>query len=242
MQRDVLLKILNESQVLEGIATKDLQQIVGKIVRTNTITFNKDELAPQGTGILSPCILFLSAREWSSVSTHWEQIRLKCLPDHDSKPHGCRWLSHTTTRYDGPSLWRGKNFSLRVINLKMLIRPCEFEVSFILVNIPRSSIYFSGIYRYTWPEPFHLACIIGSNSYQVVNLSLWWQKKMFLSPLPLWCHLWRTNRWTRLQNVTLSSWYLWAIWGSSRDKTFRSRVDDRSTVCVKAVWTGNMFG
>lgn len=31
MHRDALLKILNESHVLEGIATKDLEKIVGKL-------------------------------------------------------------------------------------------------------------------------------------------------------------------------------------------------------------------
>lgn len=41
--------ILNESYVLEGITKKDLQQIVGQITETNTITFNKDELTPKGT-------------------------------------------------------------------------------------------------------------------------------------------------------------------------------------------------
>lgn len=36
---DALLKILNESHVLEAIATKDLEQIVRQIVGTNTITY-----------------------------------------------------------------------------------------------------------------------------------------------------------------------------------------------------------
>lgn len=46
--QDVLLKILNESHLSEGIATKDLEQIVGQIAKTNTITFNETELIPEG--------------------------------------------------------------------------------------------------------------------------------------------------------------------------------------------------
>lgn len=44
------MKILNEANVPEGIATKDLEQIVGQIVGNNTITLNKDELTPKGIG------------------------------------------------------------------------------------------------------------------------------------------------------------------------------------------------
>lgn len=47
--RDALLKILNESQVPEGTAAEDLEYVVGQIARTNTITFNEDELTPQRT-------------------------------------------------------------------------------------------------------------------------------------------------------------------------------------------------
>lgn len=47
---DVLLKILTEYHVSKGIATKDLKHIVGEIAGTNTITFNKDDLTPNGTG------------------------------------------------------------------------------------------------------------------------------------------------------------------------------------------------
>lgn len=45
----MLLKILNESHVPEGIATKDLEQVVGQIVGS-AITFNEDELTLEGTG------------------------------------------------------------------------------------------------------------------------------------------------------------------------------------------------
>lgn len=44
-----MLKILNETHVPEGTATKKLEQVVGQIVRTTTITFNEDELAPERT-------------------------------------------------------------------------------------------------------------------------------------------------------------------------------------------------
>lgn len=53
MHRDALLRILNESCVPEGIAIKDLEQIAGQKLRINTITFNVDELTPEGTGISS---------------------------------------------------------------------------------------------------------------------------------------------------------------------------------------------
>lgn len=38
------------SPIFEGIATKDLEQIVRQIVGTNTTTFNEDELTLEGTG------------------------------------------------------------------------------------------------------------------------------------------------------------------------------------------------
>lgn len=44
------MKTLNESHVLEGIATKDLEQTMGQIVETNTITFNEDELTAEENG------------------------------------------------------------------------------------------------------------------------------------------------------------------------------------------------
>lgn len=50
MHRDALLKILNEAHVPEGTATKDLAHMVGQIAETKTITFNEDELTPNGTG------------------------------------------------------------------------------------------------------------------------------------------------------------------------------------------------
>lgn len=50
LHRDALLKILNESHVPEGTATKDLERIVGQITGMNTISFNEDELTPEGTG------------------------------------------------------------------------------------------------------------------------------------------------------------------------------------------------
>lgn len=47
--RDAFLKVLTESHVPKGIATKDIKQIVGQIVETNTITFNENELTLEGT-------------------------------------------------------------------------------------------------------------------------------------------------------------------------------------------------
>lgn len=44
-----MLKILNESHVSKGAATKDLENIVGQITRTKTITFKEDEFTPEGT-------------------------------------------------------------------------------------------------------------------------------------------------------------------------------------------------
>lgn len=50
--RDALLKILNESHVPEGTATKDLEHTVGQIVGMNIIAFNEDETHPGGN---RPC-------------------------------------------------------------------------------------------------------------------------------------------------------------------------------------------
>lgn len=47
---DGLLKILKSLMSLRGIAMKDLEQIVEQVIGTNTITFNKDELIPEGMG------------------------------------------------------------------------------------------------------------------------------------------------------------------------------------------------
>lgn len=41
--QDTLLKILNESHILEGIATKDLEYVMGQIVETNKKALNEDE-------------------------------------------------------------------------------------------------------------------------------------------------------------------------------------------------------
>lgn len=46
--RNALLKILYESHIPEGIATKDLEHTVGQIIGTNTITFKEDELTLEG--------------------------------------------------------------------------------------------------------------------------------------------------------------------------------------------------
>lgn len=46
---NALLKVLNKPHVLEAIAMKDLEHIIKHIVETNTISFNEDELSPEGS-------------------------------------------------------------------------------------------------------------------------------------------------------------------------------------------------
>lgn len=60
--RDALIKILNEAHVPEGTTTKDLKHIVGQIAGMHTVTFDEDELTPEGPGILNLCILLLIAK------------------------------------------------------------------------------------------------------------------------------------------------------------------------------------
>lgn len=43
--------------------TKDLQQIVLQIVGTNMITFNEDELTPEGTGHFKSLYIVVEGRE-----------------------------------------------------------------------------------------------------------------------------------------------------------------------------------
>lgn len=61
MHRDALFNILKESHA-QGTATKDLERIVGQIIMMNKITFNKDELTPEGLATLSPYTPQLSVR------------------------------------------------------------------------------------------------------------------------------------------------------------------------------------
>lgn len=89
---DSLLKILNESYVPERTEMKDLEQIVGQIVGTNTITFNKDELTLEGIGhIKSPHITV----ECKGMIISWVLI---AVDDFLTRPNGMMVRAFDGTR------------------------------------------------------------------------------------------------------------------------------------------------
>lgn len=54
-------------------------------------------------------------------------------------------------------------------DLKALIGPCKFKISFFLVDIPAIFNLLLASPEYTWLEPFHIVCIRGSNLYCTIN-------------------------------------------------------------------------
>lgn len=86
--RDALLKILNESPILEGIATKDLKQIMGQIIGTNIITFDEDELTPEGIGHVKSLHIVIDCRGMIIFSVFIDNGSIfKCLRRYDSQLH-----------------------------------------------------------------------------------------------------------------------------------------------------------
>lgn len=135
--RDALLKMLNESHVPEGTTMKDLEYIVGQIAGMNTITYSEDELIPEGTDHVKSLYITI---ECKGMIISWVLI------DNSSTLNVCPMLTLSRIGIDD-SLVRPNGIMVRAfdgtktsaygeIDLKVLVGPCEFGVSLVVMDVP----------------------------------------------------------------------------------------------------------
>lgn len=122
------------------------------------------------------------------------------------------WAGLVLRFYDPPkhndgAFFDGTNMSTcGEIVLKILIGPCKFKVSFVVVNIPT---VFNLLLRRPWicRGILHLVCIRWLSSFLVTSSNLLWTRKISRCLLPLWSLL-STHQVTRPLSITRLSLFL----------------------------------
>lgn len=141
-----------------------MQQIVGQIVGTNTITFSEDELILEGTGHFKS----------SHIAVESKGIISLILIDNESALNACpvMILNCIDVGYSliGPNMMMVRAFdgtktsTNREIDLKVIIGPCEFEIPFVVVEI-------HGVFNLLLESPWiHSAGAIPASLHQKVKL------------------------------------------------------------------------
>lgn len=150
---------------------KDLKHIAGHIVGMNTITFKDDELTPEGTDQFKSLHI---AVDYKGFIISWVLI------DNGSALNVLLMLTLSRIGIDD-SLVQLNGMMVRAfdgtktsacmeIDLKVLVGPCEFEISFVMIDIPAVfSLLLGCLWIYT-AGAIHSAYTKKSSSYRELSL------------------------------------------------------------------------